>query len=193
MATYKNGIGVKITNTRSVAEIEADLQLLADIEVLVGFPEESTDRPDEGITNASLGYIHDNGAPEANIPARPFMIPGIQSVEEKLSDKLGQLARAVVVKGGGPAVIEQGMHQIGLIAQLGIQKTIGEGIDPPLSDRTLRARARRGRGNKGALRELDRRWDGQAPSTEYARPLIDTAEMLKSVKYAIRSRRKRGS
>lgn len=52
-------------------------------EVLIGIPMSTTERPDGEITNAELGYIHEYGAPEANIPARPFLIPGVESVKGK--------------------------------------------------------------------------------------------------------------
>jgi hypothetical protein len=52
---------------------------LASTEVLVGFPEDTTERDKEGddparergITNAALGYIHDQGVPEVGIPSSP--------------------------------------------------------------------------------------------------------------------------
>lgn len=202
---YANKTGVKITSSQDLYHTQEALNLLADVEVLVGFPEETADRPNDtgettaygvaitsgksDITNAALAYIHDNGAPERNIPARPFMIPAISEIRDRISLKLGQIARAIVNKGGGTLVVEQGMHQIGLIGQLAIQNKINEGIPPPLSDATLRARARKGR--KGAGLELLSRSKGIAPSMDFAKPLVDTGELRKSASYAIRSRKKR--
>jgi hypothetical protein len=196
-------IGVRITGA-GLAQIADDLQLLAGVEVLVGFPEETTQREmdtgdtdsygkamlgmKEDLTNATLGYIHDNGAPEAHIPARPFMIPGIMAAEEKLTNKLGQVLKATL-QGKGAVTIEQGMHQVGLIAKLSIQNTINDGIPPPLADSTLRARARKGR--KGAGIELLSRSKGNAPSMDFAKPLVDTAQLRNAVNYAIRARTKR--
>jgi hypothetical protein len=62
-------------------------------EVLAGFPESEDGRKDadgnaEPITNAALGYIHNSGWPELNIPARPFMEPGIEDVREKITDRM---------------------------------------------------------------------------------------------------------
>jgi hypothetical protein len=171
---------------------------LVDVEVLVGFPEDTTTRPEDpddphssaasDITNASLAYIHDNGMPEQNIPARPFMIPAIKSVQPKITEKLGQILKAVVA-GKGINVIAQGMTQVGIIGKLAIQNTINAGIGPPLADSTLRARARKGR--KGAQAELDRRANGEAPGMALAKPLVDSSEMRNAASYAIRSRKKR--
>ena len=194
----QGGSGVRISG-RGLTDIQKDLELLTKLEVLVGFPEETTDRDPaedgkkEDLTNAALGYIHDNGAPEANIPQREFMVPGIQAAREKITDKLGQTMKAVL-RGGGEAKIEQGFTQVGLIAANSIKRTINEGIPPPLSDRTLRARMKAGRKNgggarKGAAQELDRRWDGQAPSLEYAKPLVDTAQMRNAVTFVIRKKK----
>ena len=184
-----NGLRIKAGN---LDKLVADVLLLADVEVLVGFPEETTERdPDaesKGITNAALGYIHDNGMPEQNIPARPFMEPGIKDAQDAITDKLSQVLRAAS-QGRGAGVVETGMHQVGLIAKLAIQNKINEGIPPPLADSTLRQRARKG--SKGAKAELARRAEGNAPSMAAAKPLIDTAQMRNAVNYVIRSRKKR--
>lgn len=182
-----------LKSSRGIKELLADLNLLADQEVLIGFPEETTDRPpneDEpaGITNASLAYIHDNGAPEQRIPARPFMVPAVESIQGKVADKMGQILQAVL-SGKGSMVVDQGMHQVGLIGKLAIQTTINDGIDPPLAESTLRARARKGR--KGAQEELANRAQGLPPSTLFAKPLVDTGALRDSASYAIRSRKRR--
>ncbi len=196
----KNGNGVRITG-RGMLDVRKDLELLTRTSVLVGFPDETADREpeegeaDTGITNAALGYIHDNGAPEQNIPARPFMEPGIDLVRDPITDKLGQTMKAVL-RGGGQEKIEQGLSQVGIKAVLGIKNTITDGIPPPLSDATLRARMRKKRKNgvgarKGAAIELDRRWDGQDASTEFAKPLVDSAQMLNAVTYVIRPKKRK--
>ena len=180
-----------------LADLMASLTTLANSEVLVGFPEETTERGDAEeieeskgpITNAALGYIHDNGSPEVNIPARPFMIPGIENAKEAVTDKLGQMARAVVTKGAGADRVAQGFEQVGSIAELAIKNKINEGIPPPLSEYTLQERARKGR--KGAKEELALRAKGEEPGTQLAKPLVDTAQMRNSVKYVVRARRAR--
>lgn len=203
--TWSQGTGIKITSNKTLPDLMMALELVSDIEVLAGFPEETTERsPDTGetdaygkpimgtgksdITNAAIAYVQDNGSPELNIPARPFMIPAIVEAQDKLANRLGQVLKAAV-NGGGAVVVEQGMHNVGLTAQLAIQNKINEGIPPPLADATLRNRARKGR--KGAGLELLSRSKGYAPSMDFAKPLVDTGELRKSASYAIRSRRKR--
>jgi hypothetical protein len=151
--------------------------------VLVGVPEETTDvRNEDGkeyITNASLAYIHDNGAPEAGIPARPFMVPGIEAVQDRLTR---QLRRAATVAFNTRAPGRRARAAHGRPdGQLSIQKTIQQGIPPPLADATLRARARKRKGRVGPGLELLSRQMGAAPSMDFVTPLIDTGDMLKSI------------
>ena len=197
---------VTIKSKQTLEQLAESMRLLADVEVLVGFPEETTARTvDTGetndygkpiigvegsdITNAALAYIHDNGAPEQNIPARPFMRPGIEEVEKKITAKFAQIVNAVVVRNAGTIVVEQGLTQVGIIAKLAIQNKINEGIPPPLAVSTLRARARKGR--KGAGIELLARSKGYEPSMDFAKPLVDTGQLRNAVNYVIRSRKKR--
>ena len=193
MASNNSGVVIK-KGKQSVKELLTSLRLLVDVEVLVGFPEGTTERDVDtgepsGITNAALAYIHDNGAPEQNIPARPFMRPAMEDSKIKAADKLGQVLAAVITRAAGPTVVEMGMHQVGLLVKLAIQNKINEGIPPPLADRTLQARARRGR--KGAITELANRKQGLPPSTLLAKPLIDTGQMRNAANYVIRSRKQR--
>jgi hypothetical protein len=194
--TYDGKNGVKITKTAQ-QPLNTTLNALADLEVLVGYPEDGSARKagEDGksaeLTNAALAYIHDNGAPEQNIPARPFMLPGIESVQRELDSKLKQIGRAAMRDQPPPNVVEVGLTQVGLIAQKGIQKYINAGVDPPLSDRTLQARARRKRGSKSAKLDLAARAAGVDPGVSLSKPLIDTTQMRDAVTFVIRSRKRR--
>lgn len=190
----KNGSGVKITKGRAADELVKTLDQLASMEVLVGFPEETTERKEgdepSGLTNAALGYIHDNGAPEANIPARPFMVPGIKRAGPKLAELAKRMGKqALNATTANVVAIEQGYHAMGLVAQAAIRATINEGVDPPLADATLRARAAKGR--KGAKQELVNRAAGLPASTSLAKPLVDTGQLRNAVNYVVRNRKKR--
>lgn len=198
MATksYQNNTGVQVTR-QNFEDIIDSVRTLLDVEVLVGVPSDTSDRPDhltpqdEGaITNAALAYIHDQGAPEAKIPQREFMRPGIADVQPEIERRLGSAMRAAMR--GNALVVEQVMHQVGIVAQSSIRNRIDAGIPPPLADYTLRKRnARTKKGSIGAQIEMKRRAQGFAPSTDYAKPLVETGEMRKSITYVIRSRRRR--
>lgn len=198
----KNDAGAFLKVDHLKALQDGIAELLA-VEVLVGVPEAETDRDAEELTNAAIAYIHDRGAPEANIPARPFMIPGIDAARAEIVKALAGTARAVAISSQTKntaksdrgrrirLAIEKGYHRVGLITQRSIRSKINEGIPPPLSEYTLRQRAAKGR--KGAQEELKRRAQGVAPSTTLAKPLIDTGELRNAINYVIRKKKARRS
>lgn len=186
MATIKTG--VKLTKN-GLPDLMAKLEALTRQRVLVGFPaddQNSLRKEDTAITNASLAYIHDNGAPEANIPARPFMREGIRAAETSIANQLWSTAKKVVKPEGTTAEIDAGLSATGIRAVNGIRARINEGIPPPLSDRTIAARAARGR--KGALWEQAWRAAGAPAGTDLAKPLIDTGQLRNAVTYVIRKK-----
>src|ERR1700757_4844462 len=85
----------------NAAEFEKALKELVANSVYAGYPDDGQEREDEDgnptpITNAALAYIHDKGAPEAGIPARPFMIQGIESKKDQIADGLEQAGIAAL-------------------------------------------------------------------------------------------------
>lgn len=180
---------LKITRD-SLEDLRDSVKVLVENEVLVGFPEDTTTRKDDPedreITNAALGYIHNTGMPEQNIPAREFMESGIRDGQDKITAQLARTAKITLTK-RSPVATQQGLERVGLTAQAALRRKINEGIPPPLADATLRERARRGR--KGAKIELQRRGDGEAPSTQFAKPLIDTGQLRNAINYVIRKRK----
>ncbi len=133
--------------------------------VLVGIPSDKTARDDDApINNATIGYIMEHGAPEQNIPARPFLIPGIRESKERVAKQF-KLAAQKSLKGDKDAA-EQGLNRAGLIAQNAVRKVINAGIAPALTSGTLAARRRRGRTG--------------------TKPLIDTGQTRNSITFVVR-------
>lgn len=66
-----------VDNTKA---LDLGLSKLKKTDVLVGIPQKSSSRQEEGekITNAELLFVHTNGSPLRNIPARPVIEPAIQ-------------------------------------------------------------------------------------------------------------------
>lgn len=157
---------MKVDNLR---EFESALKLLTEQEVLVGIPDEKADRRDttEPINNAQLGYIHDGGSPAHNIPARPFMVPGIEDAQNLIDNKL--LSAGKHVMNGDAQAAERDLHAVGLIAQNAIRNRIQTGPFVPLKPATLAARRRRGHTGE--------------------KPLIETAQMRNAVSYVLRKRK----
>lgn len=188
MAIGKDGASLKITKD-GLRDLQEAIARLASLEVLVGFPEDTAARDDEDggksdITNAALAFIHNNGAPEQNIPAREFMASGIAEGEDLIASRLLNAGKRVLKDPSVDPRIH--LDLVGLAAQLAIRKRLNSGVPPPLADVTLERRAAKGR--KGAKKELERRAAGELPGTDLAKPLIDTAQLRNAVNYVIRPR-----
>jgi len=148
-----------------VSKVLAGVGHLASTRVLVGVPAEKAERKDgEGISNASLAYIHDKGAPEANIPARPFMEPGIQSAKAGIEDGLKKAGEFAF--DARPEAVERQFQRVGTIARDAIKMKITDGPFAPLKPATIAARKRRGRTG--------------------TKPLIDTGSLRNSINYVVR-------
>ena len=146
--------------------------------VLVGVPAEKTARKTGTINNATLAYIHDNGSPANNIPARPFMRPGIDDAKEDVQNQL-KIGASKVIKGDKSAM-DVALNRVGLLTQASIQSKIDSGIAPELKRSTLKSRASKRPNRKGAKNELQKHEEGNVV------PLIDTGELRNSISYVIR-------
>lgn len=139
-------------------------------EVLIGIPAETAGRSSEpgdgGLTNAVLGYIHETGAPERNLPARPFLVPGVADAEPRFTPHLRKAAEAAMV--GDTAKVDAALHAVGLVGQNAVRARITDGPHTPLAPRTLAERKARGRTG--------------------TKPLIDTGQLRRSITYVIRPR-----
>lgn len=159
---------MKIT-TDNVAKVLASIQELAGKQVMVGIPASKAEREEgdtEPINNAQLGYIHEYGAPASNIPARPFLIPGVAHAQESINNHLQKAAKAAM--NGDDEKVDVELNATGLIAQAGARNEINSGAFEALSASTLAARRKRGRtGDK---------------------PLIDTGQLRNAITYVIRKK-----
>lgn len=162
----KSGIIMTRDNTK---KLMGGLAMLTAKEVLVGIPAPEASRSGVGpINNAALGYIHENGAPEANIPQRPFLVPGVASVNHKTAAYFRQ-AGDYALKGDRSGY-ERALNAAGQTAATAAQRKITAGPFVALRPSTLSARRRRGRTG--------------------TRPLIDTGQLRRALTYVIRARTK---
>lgn len=175
--------------TDNLPRLMKQLSKLTSADVLVGVPQETADRKEAGareMNNATLAYIHDNGSPAANIPARPFMRPGIQAARAAVARAFAKGMKKALE--GNTDALDIALHEAGLVAQRSIRAIINQGIPPPLADSTLKARIRSGKAAKGAKAELESRAQGNEPSTVNAKPLVQTGQLRNSINYVIRKR-----
>jgi hypothetical protein len=151
-------------------EIIALVNKLAQTKVLVGIPSTNIGR-DDAVNNALLGYIHEMGSPANNIPARPFLRPGITNSRDKWQPYLEQAAAAALQ--GNDGLMDRALNAAGTVAVSAVKNTITAKIPPPLKPATVRAR---------------RRHHGQpatAADIAGATPLVDTGQLLNSITYVV--------
>lgn len=170
----------------SLPRLRGAFALLTTKDVLVGVPKDETARKDGEMNNATLAYIHDNGAPASNIPARPFMKPGIESVKGKIVENHKTMAKRALK--GDTDAINRGMTRTGLMAQSAIRKAINDGVPPPLKESTLKARIRAKTAVKGAKAELASRQGGGIAGMANAKPLVATGQLRNSINFVVRKK-----
>lgn len=161
MSSKAPGIEILVDKVNAVIE---GIQKLALNRVLVGIPSDRTNRADGEITNAALGYIHENGAPEVGIPARPFLVPGVKDAQG--TTIIGMRAATDAAFEGRPAEVTRQFNKVGLQAVNAVKARINAGPPPPLKPGTIAARKRRGRTG--------------------TKPLIDTGQLRNAITYVIR-------
>lgn len=121
----------------------------------VGFPS-GKNYPD-GTSVAYVATIQEFGAPEVNIPPRPFMRPTVAAQKDEWSSIIAKSIPAVVA---GKRTAEDVLELVGIKASADIQETISKVTSPPLKPATIQ--------RKGS-----------------AKPLIDTGLMVASVRNAV--------
>ncbi len=164
MAKYAQLITLQDNSNGFIKAVE----LLTKQKVLVGVPSTTAGRSGgknvNAINNAQIGYIHEFGAPAANIPARPHLVPGVESIKPEMI-RLLRLAGNRALSGDTSAAT-QALNQVGLMAQSAVRRKISLGPFVPLAEATIKARQRRG--------------------VTRINPLMDTGKYRQSITYVIR-------
>ncbi|TDV39533.1 hypothetical protein C7405_101652 [Paraburkholderia caballeronis] len=192
-------MAVKMTQDNLDAVLKSIAELVRQ-EVLVGVPDSTAGRKDEGapISNAEIGYIMETGSPANNVPARPHLVPG---VEDALPKVTAQLQRGVdAALDGNPDKVSQQLGAAGTVAVSSVRLRIRSNVPPPLAPSTVanRYRQRRTKGPRKAEKDYAALVDAgaQAAGVSLAEiqsaagiiPLINTGEYLKSITYVIRKK-----
>lgn len=161
---------VRISKSKLPEFLKA-VKALTSKEVLVGIPADKADRSDgEQINNAQLGYIHETGSPSRNIPARPWLVPGIKSVQGDIRKAMFQMGKAALTSDKPVDAVDKGLTAMGLMAQAAVKNKLVNGPFIPLAPLTIAKRKAR-----GVTRE---------------NPLIDTGKMMAAVNFVIRPKSK---
>ena len=177
---------IRVTETFSnLSAIAQAMRALTEKDVLVGIPEDESGRESGGITNAHLGYIHEFGVPEKNIPPRAHLVPGIEDIQKEAAALLEDAAKKAL--SGNAGAVETNLKNIGLLGQKAVRARFVKNDWPELSDKTLDARKLVGTSTnkKGETRKKygkSRRERGRV------NPLIDTSQLRKAYTYVIRKK-----
>lgn len=173
------------------------IETLTNMTVLVGVPGEKTNRREGGPTNAEIAYWMDKGAPEANIPARRFMEPGVKAVQTQITKELENAGKTMLKGSQSASNVTTMLTRIGIITTRSIKSKITEGIPPPLAPSTVAGRIRRVKGKK-RRQKID---DAIAAGTPLSRqegaegiftPLIVTAQLRNSITFVLRKLNRKG-
>jgi hypothetical protein len=95
---------------------------------------------EDGTSIAYVGAIQEYGAPEANIPPRPFMR---STVAAEKGEWKKHLANGIAAVAAGQLTAEDLMNQVGSLMAGDIQKTISTITEPALSPITVMLRGMR--------------------------------------------------
>jgi len=186
------GASVKVTKDEVAAFVKS-IRSLTKSNVLVGIPDKNanrtpTDDDPNPPSNAVIGYVQEFGSPVKNIPARPFLIPGVKAAETELAGTLKRTAQAAL-DGDRDALIK-GLTSAGNAAVTSVQKTMTDSEYPPLSPKTVAGRARRGR--KHAKQYVKLMKEGVPTdvldSAGLVRPLVDTGQLRRAITFVIRKK-----
>jgi len=142
-----------------------DLLELAGLQVLVGIPEEKDSREDGQIGNATLMYIHSNGSPINNIPARPVIEPALENDKERIGQVMGDAVKAAMDNDIDGA--RKHLERAGMAGQNAARDWFtnpANGFEPLLPE-TARRKQQRG--------------------ADIERPLIDTGALRSAITYVV--------
>lgn len=202
---------MSVNTNINLDNIKEAFKRLTETKVLVGIPSDDETphlgadvkggnqrQPEPGqknseITNAELAYIHSNGAPERNLPARPFLEPGIKDVQDQIETVFKNAAEFALQ--GDYDKVDQAFDVVGLLAQAAVRNKIAEGIPPPLSPVTV---ARRQRRTKNSSYKRKAAVDAQIAFNEQfaitgsmvgspTTPLYDTGQLVAAISYVKRT------
>lgn len=151
-------------------KIKKALKFLKNNPVYVGIPDDTTERNEDekekvSVTNADLLFIHTNGSPANNIPARPVIEPAIEDANERISKQMKMAAKQAMENNAEMAI--KHLSLAGMQAQNASRSwfTNPKNNWPPNSPAVIAEKKRKG-------------------STK-PKPLIDTGELRKSITYFI--------
>jgi hypothetical protein len=187
----KIGVGLFLKQDNTNAAMKA-IRELSRTSVMVGIPEEKAERdpsPDDPNppTNAVLGYIHEHGDPSKNLPARPFLAPGVAASQEQWEESLE--TAAILAFRGDAIGMRAALGRAGARAVAAVQAVIRAQDFAALAPSTVEERLRK----IGVIRpKLISKYNKMSASEQAAfvaeniTILMDTGAMFRSITWVLR-------
>lgn len=165
-----------LNHTSHVQELNKSLERLKRSVVFVGIASGSKKdaREDGGPPNHLLGFVHEHGSPAANIPPRPFLVPGVMSGKEKVTKHLEAAMRAAL--NDDDKAVKALLERAGSDAVLAVQLYMRNGTFEPLKPSTIKNR------NRSRLTEGKRENEQQG---ENIKPLINSGALQKALDFYV--------
>lgn len=133
----------------AVKALQAAIKGLGGAQARVGwFP---SAKYENGTPVALVAVVQEFGSPKKGIPPRPFMRTTAEAKRAEWQKDSHVLAKAVVNGQMPPEAVMQGLAQK---AEGDVRRTISKVSTPPLSERTIEARARRHSKGKASTKPL---------------------------------------
>lgn len=132
--------------------------------VKVGILEKAGKHADSDLNVAEVLSIHEFGAPLVNIPERAPIRKTMDGKRSEINSTIDKVYEKVIK---GDLDTDQGLSIIGQDVKRKIQGTIRDGLDPPWTESTLKARAAKQGGIVAIV------------------PLIDSGQTIKSIDYEV--------
>ena len=158
------GVNVKFTteSLKKFAEIEKQLNLLAKWKLVVQFNEDNTEENGQKVELIAMWLEYGSEGFNVHYPARPFWRTAIDANMQRIMNRFIFNANQV---SQGKMQARQCFEDIGKQIVQYIKKSIEQGSWAELAESTIKARERKGSGNK---------------------PLIDTRTMINSLEYIVK-------
>jgi hypothetical protein len=189
----------------NIGRIRTAVAELTRARVYVGIPGDAPARKAEAgqktpPTNAVIGYAMEYGLPEKNVPARPFLMPGVAAAQDEIATLMRRGLDLAI--SGDAAAPRRCLEHVGTVGARAVRDRIDSNVPPPLALGTIEARARRGvakdvkrRGRKGAKQYLKLLAEGTPQAVledlgenALVKTLQDTGQLRNSVTYVVRDR-----
>ncbi len=187
-------------NDKLFKALRAEITKLGRTTITVGVHGDERERDGGELDNVQIAAVHEFGAPAQGIPARSFLRA---AVDERLGG-IGITAKDLAERVGTATMsAKEAGAQLGAFVAGVIQARMSNGLEPPLSQKTLVRRAQRTKRGRKALATIKRlsakaragkaltgKQGAQLASAQAlitnAKPLIDTGQLRQSIAYKVK-------